>query len=120
MGYRWVVRDGCQVQYWEGAWSGSAPLTVQFWELYYVCNEKSKTLAEVWAKGELRLSFCRTFSDQMLESWEEMKAVVEQVSLREEPDALIWGCERSGAYSSHSFYATINYRRVKPVNIPVV
>jgi hypothetical protein len=56
-----------------------------------VCNEKSKTLADVWVQGEVRLSFRMNFSELMVHSWNELLAVVEQVALVEEPDALIWG-----------------------------
>jgi hypothetical protein len=120
MGYRWVVGNGTKVRFWEDTWFGSAPLVVQFWDLYCVCNEKTKTDAEVWVQGELRLSFRRTFTDQMLQSWGDLRAVVEQVNLNEEPDALIWGCESKGVYSFHSFYAIINYRGVKPIYIPTI
>jgi hypothetical protein len=41
-------------------------LTVQFWELYCICNEKTKSLAEVWVNRELRLAFRRTFSSEMM------------------------------------------------------
>jgi hypothetical protein len=40
--------------------------------------------------------------------------------LKEDPDALIWSCESKGVYSSHSFYAIINYRGVKPIYIPAI
>jgi hypothetical protein len=45
---------------------------------------------------------------------------VEQVALKEEPDALIWGYESKWLYSSHSFYAIINYTGVKLVYIPAI
>jgi hypothetical protein len=83
-------------------------------------NEKTKSIAEVWVEGELRLSFRRSFSEAMLLIWKELRAVAEQISITDESDALIWGCERTGVYSSHSFYAIINYRGVTPVYIPAV
>jgi hypothetical protein len=44
--YRWVVGDGTKIRFWEDSWFGSVPLAVQFWELYCVCNEKTRTMAE--------------------------------------------------------------------------
>jgi hypothetical protein len=44
------------------SWFGTALLAVQFWDLYSICIEKIKTLAEVWVDGELRVTFRRTFS----------------------------------------------------------
>jgi hypothetical protein len=67
--------------------------------LFCVCNEKTKTLAKVWVDGELRLTFRRTFSDRMMEMWGELVAVVEQVILNNDSDALIWCYEKSGVYS---------------------
>jgi hypothetical protein len=115
-----VVGNGKKVMFWEDTWFGSAPLVVQFWELYSKCNKKTKNIAEVWVEGELRLSFRRSFSEEMLFIWEELRVVAEQISITDESDALIWGCERIGVYSSHSFYAIINYMGVTPVYIPVV
>jgi hypothetical protein len=42
------------------------PLAVQFWDLYSICNKKTKNLSEIWVNGELRLSFRRTFSNEMM------------------------------------------------------
>jgi hypothetical protein len=47
-------------------------------------------------------------------------AVVEQLNLNEDSDALIWGYEKSGVYSSHSCYAVISYRGVTPIYIPAI
>jgi hypothetical protein len=78
-------------------------LAMQFWELYYICNKKTKTVAEVWSEGEIRLSFRRSFSESMMQSWGELVSVVEQVNLKDEPDSLVWVWDMSGVYSSHSF-----------------
>jgi hypothetical protein len=77
----------------------------------------AKPLAAVWVGGELRLTFRRAFSNVLMEKWE---LIVEQVSLNEDLNALVWCYEKSGTYSSHSCYSIISYRRVKPVYIPVI
>jgi hypothetical protein len=46
-GYRWLPGDGRKIRFWEVIWFGYAPLVVQFWELYCICNEKVKTIAEI-------------------------------------------------------------------------
>jgi hypothetical protein len=43
----------------------TALLAVQIWGLYCICNEKVKSLAEVWVEKELRLTFRRTFSVEL-------------------------------------------------------
>jgi hypothetical protein len=95
-------------------------LAIQFWELYCICNEKTKIVAKVWSEGEIRLSFRRAFSESMMQSWGELVSVVEQVNLKDGPDSLVWVWDRSGVYSSHLFYAIINYRGIKPVYIPAI
>jgi hypothetical protein len=42
------------------------------------------------------------------------------VNLNEDSDALIWVYEKSGTYSSHSFYVVISYRGVTPMYIPSI
>ena len=39
-GYRWIVGDGEQIRFREDTWFGTSPLSVQFWEVYCVCNEQ--------------------------------------------------------------------------------
>jgi hypothetical protein len=102
-GYKWLVGNGKKVYFWKDKWFGTAPLAVQFWNLYCRCNEKSKLLADIWVDGELRVSFRTTFSNEMVQMWELLE-VVEDVEFRSEPDALIWTYEKSGTYSTQSFY----------------
>jgi hypothetical protein len=82
--------------------------------------KKTKTLAEVWTNGELRLSFRMAFSAIMLQNWGELCAVVEQLTLNDGYDVLVWCYDKLGVYSSHFFYVVINYRGVSPVYIPTV
>jgi hypothetical protein len=94
-GSRWVPRDGKMVKFWEDTWFGIAPLAVQFWELYCICNDKTKTLDR-----ELRLTFRRTFSREMVLVWRDLLEVVEQVNLNDDIDALYW-CMRSHEHAHH-------------------
>jgi hypothetical protein len=115
-GYRWVPRNGRKIHFWEDTWFSTTPLAVQFWDLFYICNEKTKTITEILVDGEVRLTFRRTFSVDMMHGGDLM-VVVEQVKLNDDFDVLIWVYEKSGTYSSHSFYAIISYRGVTPMYI---
>jgi hypothetical protein len=44
LGYRWILGNGKRIHFWEDTCFGSAPLAIQFWELYSICIEKTKTL----------------------------------------------------------------------------
>jgi hypothetical protein len=108
------------VKFWDDTWFGTAPLVVQFWDLYCICNEKIKTLAEVWVDRELKLSFRRSFSSSMGQMWEDLCAVFDQVGLNVDSDSLVWCYEKSGVYSSQSCYAVISFRGVTPVHLPAI
>jgi hypothetical protein len=46
-GYRCHVGNGKQIRVWEDTWFGTSPLSVQFWDLYTICNEHLSTLSQV-------------------------------------------------------------------------
>jgi hypothetical protein len=119
-GYKWIPRNGRKIRFYEDIWFGTAPLHVQFCELYYICNENTKTLAKIWVESGLRLSFRRTFTEYMMQMWGELVDLVEQITLNDESDALIWSYEKSGVYSLQSFFAIINFRGDKLVYIPAI
>jgi hypothetical protein len=119
-GYRWVPGNGRKIHFWEDTWFGTTPLDVQFLELYCISNEKTKTISEIVVDGEVRLTFRRSSSMEMMQVWDDLMAVVEQVNLNEDFDALVWVYEKTGSYSSHSFYAVIGYRGVTPMYIPAI
>jgi hypothetical protein len=50
---------------------------------------KRQRLAEIWVNGELRLSFRRIFKYRMMQTWNELLAVVEQLVLNDEPDTIV-------------------------------
>jgi hypothetical protein len=55
----------------------------------------------------------------MLHVWGELCEVVETVVLNDDSDALVWGYEKSGVYSSQSLYAVINFRGVTSAHIHI-
>jgi len=46
MGFRWSVRDGRRVRFWEDYWFGNSSLAIQFWPMYVLINEQGKTVAD--------------------------------------------------------------------------
>jgi hypothetical protein len=79
LSYRWVPVNGQRIHFCEDTWFGIAPLAVQIWDLYCICNEKTSTLAAVWVRGELRLTFRRNFSNVLMEKWDKLMSIVVQV-----------------------------------------
>ena len=66
MGYKWQIGDGRLVRLWEDTWYGNTPLATQYWDLYVLVNEKNKTIADLWDGQELKCTFRRTFSDELM------------------------------------------------------
>jgi hypothetical protein len=93
---------------------------VQFWDLYCICNEKVKTLADVWVEKELRLTFKRIFSINLGQMWEDLCSIVEHVEVNEDSDSLVWCYEKSGIYSTRSCYAVVSFRGVTSVFLPAI
>jgi hypothetical protein len=60
--YRWKIGDGAKIRFWEDTWFGNSPLVVQFWDIYCICDQIDKTVAEVWDGQEVKLTFRRSFS----------------------------------------------------------
>jgi hypothetical protein len=57
---------------------------------------------------------------EMMHMWEDLISVMEEVNLNDDTNALIWAYEKSGTYSSNSFYAIISYRGATPLYIPAI
>jgi hypothetical protein len=85
-----------------------------------IYNEKTKTIADVWVEGELRISFRRNFDQNVLQSWDDLLVVVQTLELKDGNDSLVWCYQNSRVYSVQSLYTIINYRSVSPVYVPVV
>jgi hypothetical protein len=115
-----VVGDGRKIHFWEDTWFGTAPLAVQFWDMYTICNKKSKKFSKIWVDGELRLTFRITFSNEMMQICQELCAVVEDVRLGYESDTLVWCYTKSRTYTTQSFYVVINYRGITPMYIRAI
>jgi hypothetical protein len=81
---------------------------------------KTAVIAHTWVDGVLRLSFRRTFDEEMMQKWYELEDTVENLVLTDNSDALVWSYNSSGVYSSQSLYAIINYWGVTLVYVPTV
>jgi hypothetical protein len=51
-------------------------LSVQFWDIYCVCNEP----LEVWDVSTLKLTFHRNFNDCLMEQWFELEQIASGIS----------------------------------------
>lgn len=109
-GYRWKIGSGAKVRFWEDTWFGTSPLSVQFWPIYSICNEQTKSVCEVWDENQLKLTFRRNFDDTLMEQWHQLVEIAGSVTLTDDTDALIWQLDNKGIYSTSSLYHVINFR----------
>ena len=107
-GYRWVVGDGTKVRFWKDTWFGTAPLATQFWDLFCICNQTGVPLASVWNGVEVKLTFRRNFSEEMMERWYELTEIISSVVYNNDGDALVWQYESNEEYSTQTLYVIIN------------
>jgi hypothetical protein len=88
-GYRWEIGNGTKTRFWEETWCGTSPLSVQYFDLYILCNEQGKTVSQIWDGRTLKLAFGRNFSSPLMIKWHELEGIASSISLTEETDALI-------------------------------
>lgn len=119
-GYRWHVGNDRKIRFWEDIWFGNSPLTSQFWDLYIVPNQQTKTIADLWDGTQLKCDFRRTFSDDMMVQWFDLQNIARSVVFSGEEDQLIWQYKTNGFYSSRSMYALVNFRGIRPIYLPAV
>ena len=120
VGFRWSVGDGRRIRFWEDHWFGNSSLAIQFWPLYVLINEQGKTIAEAWDGETLKFSFRRTVSPLLMEMWNDILSIAEDISFSNEPDSVVWKFTSNGVYSVQSLYAVVSFRGVKPVYPPAI
>jgi len=112
MGYQWLVGNGDRIRFWKDHWFRNSSLAVQFWHLYVINNEQGATISQVWDGTDLKLTFRRTVSQQLMLQWEELFQVASSVVLNNEEDAVIWKFNSNGKYSVQSLYVVLSFKGV--------
>jgi hypothetical protein len=120
VGYRWKIGNDKSIKFWEDIWFGNSPLAVQFWDIYFVSNQQTQTVSDIWDGQQIRCTFRRTFSEEMMVQCQELLVIINTISFSEDEDQLIWQYETNGVYSSSSMYSLVNLRGVHPVFLPPV
>jgi hypothetical protein len=82
--------------------------------------QQTQTIRELWDGEQIRGTFRRIFSDEMMVSWLEIIEIAKTISYSDENDQLIWQYETNGIYSSSSMYAIVNFRGIQPIYLPSV
>jgi hypothetical protein len=81
-----------------------------FWDIYFVSNQQTQTVREIWDGQKIRGTFRRTFTKEMMVQWQELLVIANTIVFSEDEDQLIWQYETNGVYSSSSMYSLVNCR----------
>jgi hypothetical protein len=103
-GYKWKVGNSRSIRLWEDTWFVNAPLSTQYWDIYFVVNQQMETIADLWDGQQLRCDFRQTFTPHMMDMWVEIVEITKTINFSKEEDQLIWKYESSDVYSSKSLY----------------
>ena len=68
-------------------------------------------MSEVWDGVDLKLTFRRTVSENVMNLWYELVNLMDSITFSEQEDQIIWNYT-SGKYTVQSLYAVINFRGV--------
>lgn len=57
---------------------------------------------------------------KMLADWNDLFSRISNVNLEDKEDAIRWNYEAKGVYTVKSFYNIVNFRGIRPGNLPVI
>jgi hypothetical protein len=120
---KWVIDgkigNGNTVRFWEDTWCGTSLLSIQYFDLYVICNEHGKIVAQVWDGSQLKLSFRKNFNSFMMDCLYELEGPAYGICYSEDCDALIWQYTQKGVYATTTFCNIINFGGVTPSSYPL-
>ena len=119
-GFQWKVGNGRRIRFWEDHWFGTSSLAIQFWHLYAIVNEKGATISQVWDGVNLKLTFRRSVSQNLMLQWEDLCSIASSINLSDEIDNIIWMYDSRGVFSVQTLYSVLSFRGMVPVYIPTM
>jgi hypothetical protein len=103
--------------FWLDVWLGEVPLKCQFPALFQSCEQHNWTVARVFSRGFLGLTFNRSFTQVECVEWEGLGRLLENFVLTLEKDVAFWKWEANSKLSSKSLYMFILNPSVKDVRM---
>jgi hypothetical protein len=77
-------------------------------------------VAKVFVDGQWQLSFRRLLNEDLREDWVQLHEMLNEVSLTEGTDVVLWALEKSGKYSTSSLYKLMTDGGVIDTQIMVI
>ena len=91
-----------------------------YWPLYVINEQQGSTDREVCDGVNLKLTFRRTVSEQVMNLWWELVGLVDNIVLYDEDDTIIWSYNSSGKYTIQSLYVVLSFRGITPIFVSSV
>ena len=98
------LNDGNQIHSWEDKWIGSHTLRQQYPSLFNIVRKKHATVASVFDRVPLNVSFRRTLIGHNLYLWHDLVARISHVQLNNNADAFRWNLTQAGTFTVSSMY----------------
>jgi hypothetical protein len=98
------IGNGCDTDFWNDPWCGSAALKDKFSELYEVCNEQKESVAGIARRG-WRLTFRRWLDENAQNKLRMMRDVLTSCALGQGKDKPIWMWENHKKFSVKTMYS---------------
>jgi hypothetical protein len=87
MGYRWKLRNGNSILFWEDACFGNCSLAITYSDLYIIANEQNCSISSVWDGNDFKV-----FRELFLSNkWLELCDLIASVSFCDEEHPM-YGC----------------------------
>jgi hypothetical protein len=88
--------------------------------VYILANEQNISVADAWDGVQLKISFRRCFSHELMVKWYEILEIAKSIQFTQEPDALIWKFTSNGQFNVKTMYAFINFRGVQTIDVHAI
>jgi hypothetical protein len=89
MGFRWKIGNGEKVKFWEDNWLGNSSLSIQYWDIYILVNEKTQSVFNLWDGTNLKCTFRRCVDDRLMNPWLEVVQLASTISFSDDGNLLL-------------------------------
>ena len=98
------LNNSNQIRFWEDKWIGNHTFREQYPDLYNIVRKKHVTVASVFSRVPLNVSFRRTLTGHLLTLWHDLFAQNSHVHLNNNADVFQWNLNQAGVFTVSSMY----------------
>ena len=95
-------------------------MKVTFPNLFHIAVHQDLEVVEACVEGQWFLEFIRQLNGILWEEWRNLMMLLDEVSLSDGRDEVLWALERSQQYSARSLYNLITFGGVQDVQMMLI